>query len=157
DYLADTALMREFLTTLTNLQAAQIEREIAGEAALPEYGLAPPGARYILRTSGITESGTITNRVIAEIHFGIKDGKVFARRANEGFVFAMNAEDMNRLPFHRLQLRDRRVWRFSETNVARLIIRQGGRTRELIRRGPQNWVPGPGWEGIMDPVRSAAV
>jgi hypothetical protein len=147
DFPADPVVMKDFLANFTNFHATEIVRNIAPEADLQRlYGLAPPKYQYTVKTMDL-DSENPTNRVIAQLQFGVQDGKVYARRAGEDFVYAINPADLERLPSASLKMRDRRIWNFVEDDVARIFIRQQGRTRELIRKGTLQWALGS--QGIL--------
>jgi hypothetical protein len=68
-----------------------------------------------------------------------QSGKVFARRADESFVYGITSNDFHRLPSAGWQLRDRTIWDFSTNDIARVIIHQQGKERQIKRNGPYNW------------------
>jgi hypothetical protein len=154
EFPIDAGLLKDFLNNLTNLQVTEIVREIVPDGDLPLYGLTPPVRQYVLKAV-VSKSESATNRTIAQLQFGEHEGKIFARR--EDFIYAIDPSDFRRLPGASWKFRERRIWNFSETNVARVIIQQGGRTRELIRKEPQSWSLGPTSQGIMDEVLAAAI
>jgi hypothetical protein len=80
---------------------------------------------------------------------------VFARRADDysidrNSVFAVRLADYQRLPAVSWQFRDRRIWQFTENDVARLTIRQNGKVRELLRAGTNQWAFAAGSQGIIN-------
>jgi hypothetical protein len=152
---ADAALVSEVISNLATLQVIEFVKDVVPEQDLAAYGLDTPVRRCILKSSGSGDNPT--NQVIAQLDFGVKDGKVFARRAGEHFVYAVNPSDLDRLPWASWQMRDRRIWSFTEDEAVRLTIRQGGRTRELIRSGTNRWSFAPGSQGILDEVEMAKV
>jgi hypothetical protein len=60
-------------------------------------------------------------------------------------------EDFNRLPEAGWEFRERRIWTFSENDVAQIVIHQNGKTWQIIRSGPNKWSFAPGSEGIINP------
>ena len=57
-----------------------------------------------------------TNSVLVQLFFGTnQNNEVFVRRADEDFVYAVTAEDFNRLPEAAWEFRDRRIWNFNES------------------------------------------
>jgi hypothetical protein len=134
------------------MQAVEPVKDVVPTAALPGFGLDSPARRIVLKTVATTPAGATTNNVVGQINFGIKDGKVYAMRSDESFVYAINPSDLNLLPSASWQMRDRRIWNFNETEVAKVTIRQGGKTRELIRNGPRKWALAPGSQGMLDDV-----
>ncbi len=146
----DNGLVGEFLTNLTQMQIVDFVNDVVIAADLPTYGLAPPLRQYTLKTAA-TNSAGVTNVLIAELDFGTNQAdKVFARRADENFVYAMKASDVQRLPMAGWQLHKRAIWRFSTNDVASLTIQQQGRTRKVLRNGPFSWSLAPGSQGVIN-------
>jgi hypothetical protein len=73
------------------------------------------------------------------------------KRGGEDYVYALKLEDLARLPEHGWEFRDRRVWNFSETNIAQVTLRQNGKTRVLVRTGTDKWSLGPNSQGMINP------
>ena len=114
---------------------------------LQEYGLTNPPRQITLRAA----VGD-TNRAIAQLLFGnVSTNQIFVKRADEDFVYALALDELNRLPLQGDYFRDRRIWSFSETNVARVTLRQNGKTRELLRTGTNEWSLAAGSQGIINP------
>jgi hypothetical protein len=57
---------------------------------------------------------------------------------------------MARLPENGWEFRNRRVWSFTETNIAQVTLRQGGKTRVMVRTGNEKWSLAAG-QGIINP------
>jgi hypothetical protein len=55
------------------------------------------------------------------------------------------------MPAAAWQLRDHRIWNFTTNQVARVIIREGGKTRELLRQPNGEWTLGKGSVGEPNP------
>src|SRR5690606_18907747 len=91
------------------------------------------------------------------LEFGTNQNKLFARVAGETFVYSMDPSVLDLLPIAGWQMRDRRIWKFSETEVAAITIQHGGRIRDLLRKGDRNWVLAPGSQGIIDEIISAQI
>ena len=95
-----------------------------------------------------------TNSVLTQLLFSTTDtNRVLVKRDDEGFVYALRTEDFARLPEAGWEFRDRRIWSFSETNVAQVTLRQNGKTRTMVRTGDNQWLPAPGsqgWQGILN-------
>jgi hypothetical protein len=135
---ADSVLVSDLLLNLSTLEVAQFVKTVVTPLDLPGYGLEPSARQWLLRSD---VSGASTNRALAELAFGaVRDGLVFVRRADESSVYAIKERDFQRLPSAAWQLRDRHIFRFSETNVAGLTMRGAGHTAELTRTGPNQWV-----------------
>jgi len=135
---ADPGLVRELLSALNRLRVVEfIDVVIAPD--LPNYGLAAPILKYTLR-SAPTNSATGTNALLAELTFGTNQaGKVFARRADENFVFGITTNEFQHLPAASWQLRECRIWNLSTNDVDRVILRQDGKVRQLKNNGPHSW------------------
>jgi hypothetical protein len=147
DLPADPKIMRAFLTNLTGIEVLRSDNRVAVDDTVPPdsplYGLATPARRYILKRTNNSK-----NEIMAELDFGsAKDGHIFARRADlpqESSVYAVKLEDFQKLPATALQLRDRRIWDFSETNVSSITICQNGKNEQLVHKGPNKWTIGTG-------------
>ena len=160
DFLADSNLVAQVLANLTNLQvtASQIEKEIVPAAELPKYGLAEPFRQYMLQVTNPAEIGGLaTNILLAQLDFGTNQDKLFARVPGERFVYSLPPATLNLLPSASWQMRDRRIWNFSETNVSSVTIRQNSRTRQLLRKGNKEWTLAPGSTGMIDEIVSAQI
>ena len=135
NFIADTNYVNQFILALVQLQVEQFVKDVVIESALTNYGLATPQRKYLL-----TPASADTNASVVQLMFGSsKDGNVFARRADEDSVYAVKQADFDLLPAASWELRDRRIWNFSETDVARVLIEQDGRKRELIHNGTNVW------------------
>jgi hypothetical protein len=144
---ADAGSVQQFIKTLASLRVAEFVKDVVTTPDLPAYGLATPTHQITL----LSAAGD-TNTAIAQLLCGAtQDKEVFVRRADEDFVYAVTLEDFNRLPEAGWEFRERRVWTFSENDVAQITIHQNGRTRQIIRNGPNKWSFAPGSEGIINP------
>ena len=151
DFPADTDLVGDLLAKLSDMPIVEFVNDVVIAADLPAYGLAPPARQYLLKSAATNSSAAPTNSLIVELDFGTNLAeKVFARRADETFVYAVKAADFHRLPAAGWQLRDRRIWNFTTNDVARLVIQQDGRTRQVNRNGPFSWSLAEGSNGIIN-------
>ena len=136
-----------FIKTLAGLRVAEFVKDVVTMPDLPAYGLAPPMRQITLRSA----AGD-TNGVIVQLSFGTnQNNEVFVRRADEDFVYAITAEAFNRLPEAGWEFRERHIWDFSETNVAQITLHQNGKTRQIVRTGPNKWSLAAGSQGIINP------
>jgi hypothetical protein len=145
NFAADAGLVTNLLAELAGpgLEIVEFVKDVVTDFA--GYGLAPPRRTYTLRGGG-------TNPVIAQIEFGTNQlDKVFAHRADENSVYAVSYGHSLLLPGALFQLRDRRVWNFSSSNVVSVTIHQQGRTRKLVRDARREWVNGAGSTGELNP------
>jgi len=122
-------------------------KDVVTPPDLQAYGLTTP-ARRITLLSAIGD----TNAVIAQLLFGAtQTNEVFVRRADEDFIYGLSLADYSRLPEYSWEFRARRIWNFDATNVAAIILHQNGKTRRMIRNGPNQWSLAPGSQGIINP------
>jgi hypothetical protein len=151
DLPADTGLVKDLLTALSALQIVDFASDASVAPELPRYGLASPAQQYILRGAATNSPAGLTNPIIAEVDFGTNlDDKVFARRADEGCVYAVKFADFQRLPAASWEMRERRIWDFSTNDVAGVTIQQQDRVRRIVRNGPNNWSLAPGSQGVIN-------
>lgn len=130
-----------------SMQVADFEKDSVTELAWHDYGLAPPARQYVLKWS----ASTLGTNAPTELDFGTNhDGKVFARRVGEESVYGIAPSDYSKLPSVSWQLRDRNVWNFSENDVARIVIQQNGKTREIVHTGTNDWALAPGSQGVIN-------
>jgi hypothetical protein len=143
----DAENIQLFIKTLAALRVAEFVKDVVTAPDLPAYGLAtPPRQITLFSTAGDT------NSIIVQLSFGTnQNNEVFVQRADEDFVYAVTAEDFNRLPETAWEFRERHIWHFNETNVAQITIRQNGKTRQMVRNGPNKWSLAAGSQGIINP------
>jgi len=142
----DAENAQAFLKLLGSLRVAEFVKDVVTGPDLESFGLTTPMRQVTLRTV----AGD-TNSIFARLLFGGGTNRIFVKRADEDFVYALAAADVNRLPEHGWEFRDRRVWSFSETNVAQVTLRQSGKTRQLVRAGVNSWSLAAGSQGIINP------
>lgn len=139
----DPAAAGEILTTLTNLIITNFVQDVVIDAELPKFGLAPP-----VRTINLWRRATGTNLPLASLAFGSQqEGHIHVRRADEDSIYEVAAAGFAQLPVKPLQLRQRRLWSFTEDQVDRITATQQGRSRTLIRQGTNSWALAPGSQG----------
>ena len=143
---ADAESVQQFIKLLAGLRVAEFVKDVVTAPDLPVYGLAVPSRQITLR-SAIGDS----NAVIAQLSFAAQTNGIFVRRTDEDFIYAITAEDFSRLPEAGWEFRDRRIWNFPEGDVAQITLQQNGKTRTLIRNGPNKWSLAPGSQGIINP------
>jgi hypothetical protein len=153
DLPADPMLTRSLLSGFTNMAIVKFVNDAANAADLPEYGLATPLSRFRLKSKCSAEEAGSTNRVVTELDFGTgtnNQDKIFAKRSDESFVYAVSTNDFNRLPAASWQLRDRKLCGFSHNDVAGFTLRNHGRICQMIHKGPLSWTFAPGSQGIIN-------
>jgi hypothetical protein len=143
---ADAESAQAFIKLLAGLRVTDFVKDVVTAPDLPAYGLATP-ARQITLRSAIGDS----NAVIAQLSFGAQTNGIFVRRADEDFIYSITAEDFNRLPEAGWEFRERRIWNFTENDVVQITLHQNGRTRTMIRTGPNKWSFAIGSQGIINP------
>jgi hypothetical protein len=150
---ADAALVKDFLSRLNGLQVGLAADNVT-EPGLASYGLALPRREYVLKSAATTAAGGATNLVIVDVSFGTnQEDIVFARRSDERSVYTVKLPDFERLPAMSWQLRERRIWTFSENDIARVTIRQQGKMRQIIRRDRYQWSLAVGSQGLIDDLQ----
>lgn len=149
DLPVDAGFVGQFLVTLVAAPIVRFNDSIT-EADLPKYGLTTPARQIKLR--GKAANGG-TNELIAELALGevnVKDGIAFVRRADENPVYSIEIADYARLAMASWKLRDRKIWRFAETNVVRVTAQRAGRTIDVRRSGLNSWAFAAGSQGILN-------
>jgi uncharacterized protein DUF4340 len=145
---ADAGNVQELIRLLAGLRISDFVNDVVTAPDFQTYGLATNFSRQIILRSTAGD----TNAVIAQLLFGATTtNEVFVRLADEDFVYGLSLADFNRLPEFGWEFRDRRIWSFGETNVARITLRQNGKTRQIVRTGPDQWSLAPGSQGIINP------
>lgn len=146
---ADTQRVDQFFLTLGRLPIAEFVKDVVMETDLTGYGLAPPARRFVL----LGRPAGTNSPVMVDLQFGLgtnNDGRVYARRTDESFVYAITTNDFAQLPWAGWQFRESRFWKFTEDDVLRLSIKQEGRSRQLLRKGPHDWSLAPGSQGVIN-------
>jgi len=143
----DAENVQLFIKTLAGLRVAEFVKDVVTAPDLPAYGLTAPARQITLRSV----AGD-TNGVIVQLSLGTnQNNEVFVRRADEDFVYAVTVEDFNRLPESAWEFRERRIWDFTEGDVAQITLHQDGRTRQIVRNGVNKWSLAAGSQGIVNP------
>jgi len=146
-FLADRDSVHLLLNLLNGLQVSEFVKDVVTAPDLQGFGLATPSRQIILRA----QAGD-PNAVLAQLLFSTTEtNRVLVKRADEDFVYALKPVDFARLPEAGWEFRDRRIWNFSEANVAQVTLRQNGKTRTLVRTGEGKWSLAPGSQGIINP------
>lgn len=149
NFPVDSALMLGLVRALNQLQIV-LYKDAVTEPDLPAFGLAAPARQIVVRAAA-TNGLAATNLVLADLSFGAtNEGKVYVRRADENPIYAVLQSEFQKLPAAVWQFRERRLWNFSTNDVARLVIRQDGKVRQLTRTGPQAWALEQGSQGIIN-------
>jgi hypothetical protein len=144
----DTENVQQFIKILASLRVVEFVKDVVTTPVLPAYGLATP-SRQITLFSAVDD----TNAVMAQLLFGAaQTNEIFVRRADEDSVYAVSLEDFSQLPEASWELRERRIWNFTEADVAQITIHQDGKTRQIIHHGPNQWSLAPGSQGIIIPA-----
>lgn len=148
----DPLLVQQMFGALEALEVVQFVKYVVTEPDLPSYGLQPPSRQYILRSNATNAPGVGPDGVVVHLMFGSVQGdNIYVKRADEESVYAVRLRDYVRLPSAGWQLRDRRIWQFTENEVARVLVREKGRLTELRRTGTNQWTFAPGSQGMLNP------
>lgn len=143
----DARSVRQFIQTLAGLRVASFVKDVVTPPDFHRYGLAKPARQITL----FSAAGR-TNVVLAQLAFGAQQTNgVFVRCAGDDSVYAITPEAFDRLPDAAWQFRQRRIWKFRDDDVSRIIIRQNGQTRQMIHLGPNQWSLAAGSQGIIVP------
>jgi hypothetical protein len=147
----DGESIHEFVRVLASLRVAEFTKDNNTATDLQNFGLITPAAtNQIILRSAVGDS----NSVIAQLIFGtVETNKAYVKRADENYVYALKKEDYDQVKVleNGSFFRDRRIWNFSETNVAQITLRQNGKTRTLVRTGVNLWSVAAGSQGIVNP------
>ena len=145
----DMENLQLFVRMLANLRVTEFVKDVVTGPDLQGFGLAPTNSRSITLRSVPGD----TNAVIAQLIFGAAEtNRVFVKRGDEDFVYALAPQDVGQLPIAGWQFRDRRIWNFSETNLAQISVHQAGKLRQLVHNGAGRWSLAAGSQGIVDTV-----
>jgi hypothetical protein len=148
-FSADTESVQQLLKMLTSLRVSEFVKDVPTAASYEDYGLTNSSREItLLGTAGDT------NSVLAQLIFGASEtNRVFVKRADEDFVYAITPSDYNNLFAFDAGwfYRDRHIWNFPETNVTQVTLHQNGKTRVLVRTGENKWSFGAGSQGIINP------
>jgi hypothetical protein len=156
---ADPTRTRDLIEALGKLEITPFNghfavKDVVTDSDLPNYGLADPLRRYVLKRDVTASGGASASTVAAELDFGsITNDCIFARRGDrpeETSVYAVKLADFQKLPYSSLALRDRRVWHFPSEAVRQITIRQYGTNSQFAHVGTNNWVFVGGTQGIFD-------
>jgi hypothetical protein len=144
----DIDSVQQFIKILAGLRVSEFVKDVVTAPDLPAYGLATPARQIAL----FSVAGD-TNAVIAQLRFGAtQTNEVFVQRTDEDFVYAIPLEEFNQLPEAGWEFRERQIWNFTENDVAQIVIRQNGKTRQIVHNGPNQWSLAPGSQGIIVPA-----
>lgn len=149
NFPVDEVMATRLARSLSELQVADFVSDALtpSDADLPRYGLKPPARQFFISWA---PSATVTNPP-TELDFGTStNGQVFARRIGEKSVYGIAPSDFEALPSASWEMRDRRIWNFEVTNVAKLTIQQDGKTREIAHTGTNLWTVPKGSTGTFN-------
>ncbi len=144
---ADPELVANLFSHLASLEILDIAKEVVTDLDLANYGLAPPATRIAL----LAAPGD-TNTALARLEIGPPRGTtVFARVPGEAPVYLLNPADLESLPTHAWQLRDRQPWRFDAAQVVSITARMTGLDWPLRRQATNEWAGPPGLRANINP------
>lgn len=144
-FSADAENAQTFIRDLADLHIADFVKDVVTPADWATYGLDNPTEQIILHaTAGDTNP-------FVQLNFGnTVSNKVFVRRSDEPFVYAITWPEFHHLPEGTWELRDRHVWNFNTNDVTQITIHQSGKTRQIIRNGMNKWSLAPGSSGSIE-------
>jgi hypothetical protein len=146
---ADAENVQAFIQTLAQLRVAQFVEDVASATDFQTNGLATPTRQItLLSTAGDTNSVTV------QLSFAVQTNGIFVRRADENSIYSITEENFNNLQAfygEGWEFCDRRIWNFTENDVAQITLHQNGRTRVIVRNGPNEWSFAAGSQGIINP------
>jgi len=146
DIPLDPELADSFLTTLAGIEI-EFFQNAATEPDLRTNGLVASTHEITLKSPASGEAGA----VLARLSFGVTNAhKVMVARVGEDSIYAMKLTDFQQLPWASWQMRERRIWNFTESDVARITTRQSGKLREIVRVNTNSWTLAPGSQGIIN-------
>lgn len=146
DFPVDAALADEFLSTLAGAEIEFFKNAVT-EPELRTNGLISPAHEITMKRPAANG----TNTVVAQLAFGVtNENKVMVARTDEDSIYALPLADFERLPWASWQLRERKIWNFTENEVARLLSREAGKTREIVRLGTNSWALGTNSTGVIN-------
>ena len=146
---ADPGNVQDLFTILTAAPIIAFVKDVVNPPDLVDFGLSSPLRRFVLSPKAINSSVVVSN----EVDFGLSTNqpdKVFAKRTDESSVYAITTNDFARLPVLGWQMRERKLWRFTEEDITQVTIRQNGKMRQLVRKERYKWSPAAGTQGVVD-------
>jgi hypothetical protein len=148
---ADAMLANELLGNLSGMRVTEFVKDSVPDVELGRYGLATPAREYILKQTITNSAGQLTNVVLADLQFGTnQEDKVFARLVGESYVYAVREADLEELPSLSWQMRERRLWNFSEDAVTNITVNHDGKTRIILHSGTNEWSLASGSQGFIN-------
>lgn len=145
---ADAALVARLLQHLSVFEMIDIAKEVVTDLDLSSYGLAPPATRLVLRG----RPGDTNSPPLAMIETGaMSENRIFARVPGEPPVYLINPADLDEIPRHPWQLRDRALWRFDAGRITSVTARHDGMEWTVRRQGTNDWTVPPGARNELNP------
>jgi hypothetical protein len=134
------------LKTLASMQVIDFVQDSITPADLQTYGFSNVVQTITLR-SGLGG----TRPVIGELLVGgsTTNGLLYVKRSDEEFIYT-TPDFGNEIPNISDFFRARQIWRFSETNVATVTMRQSGKVRQFTRTGPNAWTVTGGSDVVIE-------
>ena len=146
-FSADAESVQNFLKLLAGLRVSEFVKDVVTAPDLAGFGFTAPARQIFLRGA----AGD-SNSVLAQLLFSTTEtNRVLVKRGDEDFIYAIKPADYARLPEAGWEFRNRRIWNFTEADVAQLTLQQNGKTRTLVRTGENKWSFAAGSQGIINP------
>lgn len=154
-FAADPGTVLDSIEKLAGLQIERFVKDVVTKPDLQAYGLAVPQYGITLRSAPAQSSGD-TNAILAQLFFGgIATNEAFVRRGDENFIYAITADDENKLFSDGglfsagWEFRNRHIWSFNMPDVTEVTIEQNGKTLQLIHDAANKWSLAAGSTGLI--------
>ncbi len=135
-FRADKEIVKSILDQLNRLEIVEFLSDVVADYA--PFGLTIPARRY--RVMIPSAAGSATNIVAADLAVGTNlVDRIVVRRTDEPSVYAAKLSDVLKMPHSAYQVRDRKIWEFSITNVTAVMVTQNGRVMGLARSQNGSW------------------
>ena len=149
----DLEKVQNFVKLVDGLHIAEFVKDNNTPADLQGFGLNPPAQTITLRA----RAGD-TNSTIARLCFGATNAtQIYVKCEGENSVYALAKDDLIRLPEGGWDFRERHIWNFAITNLARVVLNQSGKTRTFLQVAPGKWLLAAGSGGGTNEPNLAAV
>jgi hypothetical protein len=136
----DPELLNHFVGVILSMQIIDVAKEVPTESDLRQFGLVSPIASYSFFERQTNASGLLTNILFSDVLFGTNQAdRIYVRRSDESPVYVTPLAKMIELPRRAFELRDRTIWNFPATNVARITLSDSAGTN-TVARTPAGWV-----------------
>lgn len=149
---ADQELVESLLKRLDSLEILRFDKDVVTDFAA--FHLEDPIREYAVYSAETNPEGMEVP--VARVQFGTNDvdhpDLVYARRNQESSVVSVSYAESLELGRAAWQFRERsHLWDFTPVQITKVTIEQDGMRREMIRRGDNEWILAPLYQGHVDP------